>query len=166
MGKEKDSALSFKKAEEKIAFGLKLLQKCLRGAAEVLGDEHSTGTLLSFPALQRKSSEMDVDSDHDAVTVTPGEEDASSLLVIRTARERTLSLLQQHSKEDKQLYANLRYTILEFLIYCNGSLQALLPSLSSSSQSSADGAGAYSGLCDSHVIQVRHGSASTHDVDP
>ena len=140
--KDKDTAVPFKKVEESIAFGLKLLQKCLRGAAEVLGDDLSSGALLTIPAVSHTATAMDVDS------AEALEDSSHSTLVIHTARDQILSSI--HSKEDKQLYASLRYTVLEFLVFCNDSLQALSPAAGA-----AAGTGStFSGLFDSYIIQV------------
>jgi hypothetical protein len=142
--KDKDTAVPFKKVEESIAFGLKLLQKCLRGAAEVLGDDLSPGALLSLPAvpISRTVTAMDVDS------AEATEDGSYTSLVIHTARDQILCSI--HSKEDKQLYASLRYAVLEFLVFCNDSLQALSPAAGA-----AAGTGStFSGLYDSYIIQV------------
>jgi hypothetical protein len=134
--------------EESIAFGLKLLQKCLRGAAEVLGDDLSPGALLFLPAVPvsrtATSTAMDVDS------AEALEDGSYTSLVIHTARDQILSSI--HSKEDKELYASLRYTVLEFLVFCNDSLQALSPAPATGV---AAGTGSsFSGLYDSYIIQV------------
>lgn len=139
---DKDTAVTFKKVEESIAFGLKLLQKCLRGAAEVLGDDLSSGALLSLPSISNTATAMDIDS------AEALEDSTYTALVIHTARDHILSSI--HSKEDKELYASLRYTVLEFLVFCNNSLQALSPAAGA-----AAGTGStFSGLYDSYTIQV------------
>ena len=144
--KEKDAALSLKKAEETIAFGLKMLQKCLRGAAEMLGDEQNAGTLLKLPAVRAStrvgvSTAMDVDISLSDSADDAGDDDLDGVqLVIHTARDKAMS--QMSKKEDRDLYASLRFTVLEFLLFCNDSLL----SLSSTSTTSV-------GLSDSHSIQ-------------
>ena len=52
--------LSFKKTEESIAYSLKLLQKCLRGAGEMLGDDYKEGSFLT------KSTVIDMEVIEDA----------------------------------------------------------------------------------------------------
>lgn len=147
--KEKDAALSLKKAEETIAFGLKVLQKCLRGAAEVLGDEQNTGALLKFPAVVSSSrietsTAMDVDIPLSDAVDDAGEDDADGVqLVIHTARDKALS--QMTKKADRDLYATLRFTVLEFLLFCNDSLQSLSSTSTTGSASVV--------LNDSHSIQ-------------
>lgn len=85
---------------------------------------------------------MDVDS------AEALEDSAYSILVIHTARDKILSSI--HSKEDRELYASLRYTVLQFLAFCNDSLRALSPAAGT-----AAGTGSpFSGLYDSHIIQV------------
>ena len=45
-----DTTMTVKKAEEAIVQGMKMIQKGLRGAAEVLGDEHTPGAWITLPS--------------------------------------------------------------------------------------------------------------------
>ena len=45
-----DNTMTVKKAEEAIVQGMKMIQKGLRGAAEVLGDEHTPGAWITLPS--------------------------------------------------------------------------------------------------------------------
>ena len=80
--------MSVKRAEEALVQGLKVIQKGLRGAADVLGDEHTPGALVALPAtpsrvkLSRRSTSTDQQGDGaiDEDEEEGGEENNSGLL--------------------------------------------------------------------------------------
>lgn len=47
--------MTVKKAEEALVQGMKMVQKGLRGAAEVLGDEHTPGALVTLPSTPSRT---------------------------------------------------------------------------------------------------------------
>ena len=76
-------------------------------------------------------------------------------MVIRTARHTLLSSTSTStvSLEDRELYATLRFTVIEFLVFCNNSLQSLIVPSLPGGVSTANGS-TFSGLFDSAIIQV------------
>ena len=75
--------------------------------------------------------------------------------VIRTSRHVLLSSTSGVSLQDRELYATLRFTVLEFLVFCNNSLLSFNSSSVSRVVSTAAGTGStFSGLFDSAIIQV------------
>jgi hypothetical protein len=144
-----ESTLTLKKVEEAVAYGLKLVQKVLRGAAEVLGDEHDSN-LVSFPSLSTEESvsEMELTGDEivDPFDCVPA--------MIHTART---TILEGLNEEDRALYSTLRFTAADLLAFLNDSLQGISKSSPKNGVVAVEGVistvSAYAGLYDSSVLQ-------------
>ena len=160
--------LSFKKTEESIAYGLKLLQKCLRGAAEMLGDDHMSTKMVDFPVRKITSTKSDDEVDGMVMVVDGGPvevekvDELEGLLIIRSAAQ-TLLTSSTLSQEDRDLFVSLRFTVLRFLVFVNDSLKAL--NVTSVVTGVSNGSGStFSGLYDSAIIQVTNTDTET-DTD-
>mmetsp|Transcript_274 Transcript_274/g.332 ORF Transcript_274/g.332 Transcript_274/m.332 type:complete len:2038 (+) Transcript_274:135-6248(+) len=147
--------LSFKKVEENLAYGMKVVQKCLRGSAEVLGDDYVINEKLNKSI---SSENMDVNDESN-------EDNYFLDLLIHSSRN---ELMKNISPENKQLFSSLRFTVLEFLSYLNESLSSLSVASPTGSMvlvssavetdttngaSVSIGASSYGGLSDSPIIQ-------------
>jgi len=173
------SAAALKKAEEAVVSGLKVVQKAVRGAAEVLGDAvpAAPGLVPSVPRWSgsdaAKTEERD-DFDR-AVEDSEGgaeaaKEDRHATAVIGTGRDEVVQALAASglpgAAADASLLRGLRVTALDFLAHLDVAFQTLQPPAPSSAASTAmcvDGAGAAAagttaagagGLYDSASVQA------------
>ena len=157
------SAVALKKAEEAVVSGLKVVQKAVRGAAEVLGDAvpAAPGLVASVPrwsGSDAASSPEERDDFDRAVEDSEGgaeaeaeaaKEDRHATAVIGTGRDEVVQALATSGRPgaaaDAALLRGLRVTALDFLAQLDVAFQTLQPSAPSSAASTAmcvDGAGA------------------------
>jgi hypothetical protein len=97
-----DQSLSLKKIEEKIVTHLQIIRRCLRGAAEMLGDESSPAVVTEAISCE---DETTADEDMDV------EENQTSRL-IETGRAAILNSL---SPDDKLYLETIRHSVVSFL---------------------------------------------------
>ena len=138
--------VSVKKADEALVQGLKMIQKSLKGAAEVLGDEHTPGALIVLPVTpggaehdhraneggyegdNGRSGEMLFQPDGSDDQDEAGKRDTSNKdrrhvepHVMSTGRNEVLQLLADsslpNSQIDRELYLTLRFAVMDFLVF-------------------------------------------------
>ena len=158
------TAGSIKKAEESIQHGLKLIQKTIRGAAEALGDEYTSGALLTIPALPDTGEVADGGAAAVVDEFSGGKGDGADTTsrhdgrsVISTGRDEILVALTgsdlPSAAADRELLAVLRFTVLAFVRYATQAVKRLSASDAAPSatamvvemSATADGTGAIAG---------------------
>lgn len=140
---------SFKKAEELIVINLSILNKLLRGAAEILGDADVP------PVSDAGASSVGGDE----VTADDAEllvgEPRQPFAVLGTSREGVLRAL---GRDDRVFLESLRFTVMEFLLFVSDFLESLptkssSPPVSGGDESTLTQANPLSGLQNSVEVQ-------------
>lgn len=96
---DESSKLLVRKTEDKVVALLHILRRCLRGAAEVLGDVHSDAVGPDTPVPASDDMEQDAD-------------EASLRLLVATGRNHVFAI---STPEDSQYLTTLRHSVICFL---------------------------------------------------
>jgi hypothetical protein len=106
-------SLSLKKTEEKIVTHLQILRRCLRGAAEVLGDtSFASSSPLENPTMTKEQDQQEDQMDLETDEIPSAENQENHRILIETGRNLVLDSLKP---EEKTFLETFRYTVVCFL---------------------------------------------------